>query len=100
MRGIMVTVLGVMLILVWVSIPDKAFARSKKIPFPDVLRITKEQLKEKLGDPDVIILDVRVENQWKESPNKILGAVHENATEVKSWAGKYPKDKTIVLYCA
>ena len=89
-----------MLSLSWFGIPAEAIAGSKKLPFPDIARITKEELKAKLGDPDVIILDVRVENQWKESPKKILGAVHENATEVKSWAQKYPADGTIVLYCA
>ena len=100
MREVRLALLVTLLSLSWFGIPAEAIAGSKKLPFPDIPRITKEELKAKLGDPDVIILDVRVENQWKESPKKILGAVHENATEVKSWAQKYPKDKTIVTYCA
>lgn len=64
----------------------------------DVRKMTKEELRPMLGKPDVIILDVRIENQWKNSDLKIVGASHENSQEVKSWANKYPKDKTIVLY--
>jgi rhodanese-related sulfurtransferase len=64
----------------------------------DVQRITKEQLRSMLDDPDVIILDVRPEQQWKASELKISGAVYENPNKVESWDEKYPKDKTLILY--
>jgi rhodanese-related sulfurtransferase len=60
--------------------------------------ITKEQLKSMIGNPDVIILDVRPEQQWRAGELKIRGAMHENPIEVESWAHNYPKDKTLVLY--
>jgi len=67
----------------------------------EVLRMTKEELKEMLGKPDVIIIDVRATLDWQESGQKILGAVREEPDKAaKSWAEKYPKDKLIVLYCA
>jgi hypothetical protein len=66
----------------------------------DVPRITKEELKSMLGNPDVIVLDVRSDSDWKASDQKILGAVRENPNVSESWAGKYPKTKTLVLYCA
>jgi predicted sulfurtransferase len=67
----------------------------------EVARMTKEKLKEMLGKPDVIIIDVRANLDWKESGQKILGAVREEPDKgAKSWAAKYPKDKAIVLYCA
>jgi rhodanese-related sulfurtransferase len=53
---------------------------------------------ERLADPEIIILDVRPEQQWKGTKLKIVGAIHEDPTAIESWAGKYPKDKTIVLY--
>jgi len=65
-----------------------------------VPRMSKEDLEAKLDDPDVIILDVRVGKDWKESGFKIKGAIRENPKKFKSWANKYPKDKTLVLYCA
>lgn len=66
----------------------------------DVPRMSKEALKDQLGDPDVIILDVRSGSDWKASEFKIKGAVRENSRNVDSWASKYAKDKTLVLYCA
>jgi rhodanese-related sulfurtransferase len=65
----------------------------------DVPRITKEELKALLGRPDVVILDVRLEDQWKVADRKIPGALHEDpAQDAASWLNKYPKDKTVVLY--
>jgi hypothetical protein len=37
---------------------------------------------------------------WADSDLKIKGAVREDPKVFESWANKYPKDKTIVLYCA
>lgn len=66
----------------------------------DVQSVTKKNLRSMMGNPDVIILDVRPEQQWKASDLKIRGAVHENPTKVESWAKKYSKDKTLIFYCA
>jgi len=66
----------------------------------DVPRITKDELKAQLGDPDLIILDVQTQSDWKASVRKIKGAIRENPSEFASWADKYAKEKTLVLYCA
>jgi rhodanese-related sulfurtransferase len=66
----------------------------------DAPRMTKEDLKALLGSPDLVVLDLRLEEQWKFSNRKILGAVHENPTVPDTWMDKYPKEKTLVLYCA
>jgi 3-mercaptopyruvate sulfurtransferase SseA len=73
------------------------------IPFAksaDVPRMTKEELKAMLGNPDLVIIDVRREADWTGSDSKIKGAVREDPGAIKGWATKYPKDKTLVLYCA
>ena len=62
--------------------------------------ITAEELKAKLGSPDLTILDVRREAHWNASDRKIVGAVREDPEAVQSWAGKYAKERTLVLYCA
>ncbi len=62
--------------------------------------ITAEELKIKLGSPDLTILDVRRAAHWNASDRKIVGAVREDPEAVESWAGKYAKEKTLVLYCA
>jgi hypothetical protein len=63
-------------------------------------KITPEQLKAVLGDANVIIIDVRLGPDWTDSDAKIKGAVRENPMQVNEWMNKYPKDKTIVFYCA
>ena len=65
----------------------------------DVPKMTKEELKAQLGNPDVVIIDVRVPQAWNASRDKIKGAVREDPMEIDSWIGKYPKDKTYVFYC-
>jgi len=66
-----------------------------------VPKITKEELKPLLGHPDVIILDVRVAEEWKRDALKIQGAFREDPEkDYKTWASKYPKDKTLVFYCS
>ena len=65
----------------------------------DAQTMTKEQLLPLLGKSDVIIIDVRTKYDWDESKVKIPGAVREEGMKFGSWMKKYPKDKTIVLYC-
>jgi rhodanese-related sulfurtransferase len=73
-------------------LPD--LAPDAKIP-----RVTKEELKLMLDRPGVIIIDVRIEDEWKKSEWKIKGAVREDPEkDIQSWAEKYPKDKTLVFY--
>jgi len=71
------------------------FARSADVP-----RMKKDELKAMLDNPDLVILDVRAKKDWTDSDSKIKGAIREDPDSVKSWAGKYSKDKTLVLYCA
>ena len=66
----------------------------------NVPRISKEELKTKLGSPNVVLLDVRAENDWEGSDEKITGAIRMDPQAVDAWAGTLPKDKEIVLYCA
>ncbi len=63
-------------------------------------RLTKEELKGLMGNPDVVIIDVRAKSDWEGGKEKIPGAVREDPKKVKEWANKYPKDKTLVFYCA
>jgi len=66
-----------------------------------VPKMTKEELKSLLGNPDVSIIDVRVEDDWKEAKWKIQGAVREDSEkDINTWANKYSKDKTLIFYCS
>ena len=63
-------------------------------------RISKEQLKPMIGDPGVVIIDVRTAHDLSESDLKIKGSVREDPAKEQGWLNKYPKDKTIVFYCS
>lgn len=63
-------------------------------------KITKEEVKAMLGNADVIIIDVRHGGDWNSSATKITGAVREDTDNINSWIGNYPKDKTLIFYCA
>lgn len=66
----------------------------------EVPRMTKEELKGKLGSPDLVVLDVRRGEEWRAADKKILGAVRETPDSIDELVKKYPKEKTLVLYCA
>lgn len=67
---------------------------------PAVPRMSKEELMNFRGNPEAVIIDVRQEADWKTSNTKIKGAVREAPNETASWMNKYPRDKTLVFYCA
>ena len=89
----------ILLIAVWVMIlisaPYMTSAQSGEIP-----RMTKQALRAVMGQPNVVIIDVRLGRDWTESDSKIKGAVREDPQSIPAWAGKYSKDKTLVFYCA
>jgi hypothetical protein len=90
------------MLLLLVAVIISAYAQTgggkRRGPFPDVLRIHIQELNSILGTPDVIILDVRPKEQYLLSDKKIAGAIHEDPDAVASWAGKYSKDKRLVIY--
>ena len=104
MRGSILTILVISLILGVACVtgktnaPPETAATEKPEAFPDVARIAKEELRQMLANPDVIVLDCRPVEQWRQSPLKIPGAVYADPYDVESWAPRYPKDKTLVLY--
>ncbi len=90
MKKVLMMILSILGILIWVetALPQEA------------PRLTKEQLRSMLGNPDVIIIDVRVDSEWTNSGKKIKGAIREDPGALRSWMNNYPKDKTLVFYCS
>jgi hypothetical protein len=66
----------------------------------NVPTISAAGLAARISRGDVIIIDVRMAVEWESSTTKIKGAVWEDPRYFAQWAEKYPKEKTIVLYCA
>lgn len=67
---------------------------------PRVPRITAQELRARLGEPGIAIVDAREESQWEATDRIIPGAIRGAAGDVGSWAGRLPKDQTVIVYCA
>ncbi len=65
-----------------------------------VPRMSKEELKAKLGSSDLVIIDVRGVKAGGRKERMIAGAVSEDSIAPEKWAARYVKEKTLVLYCA
>jgi rhodanese-related sulfurtransferase len=85
------TIVGLLSLVLWGCFQNVAL--DTKTP-----RMTKEELKSMLNHPDLIIIDVRLEDEWKKARWKIAGAVREDPEKLSSWVDRYPKDKTLVFY--
>lgn len=65
-----------------------------------VMRITKEELKERMDkSEEIVILDVRAPDSYNGSNIKIKGSRRKDPLAVESWHKEVPKDKLIVTYC-
>lgn len=94
--AVMIVVAFWALAFLWVT-PDARSAKPE-IPYPEIPRISLNDAKDMLGKPGVTLLDCRLEEQWNASENKLPGAMHENPADVKSWAERYPREVTTVIY--
>jgi predicted sulfurtransferase len=63
-----------------------------------VPRLTKEAVREMLGKPDVVIVDIRYIKQYEQSDKKLPGAVFVQPENFDEFVKNHPKDKTYVLY--
>lgn len=100
MKKLLLLLSALILSLAVADPPMGASGPEKELPFPEIPRITAKETKALLGDPDVAIIDARPVEQWKYSDQMIPQAVHEDPLDVESWAHKYRKDQTIIIYCA
>lgn len=90
-KGLLLALVGVLL----VAPPVTSLAAQPEMKYIDL-----ETLKGMLGDPQVMIIDVRVPSSWADSDKKIKAAVRQDPGKVPTWAKTLAKDQKIVLYCS
>ncbi len=76
------------------------FVSTSQLLAADVPTMSKDELKSHLGSDKVVILDVRSGRDWSSSEFMIKGAIRAAGNDIATWSKDYPKDKTLVLYCA
>ena len=84
-----------MLLIIIALTQGPVYGAAKAVP-----RIALTKAKSMLRNPNVLFVDVRTAQDIAESDDKIPGAPWENSSSVAAWASRYPKDKTIIFYCA
>ncbi len=63
-------------------------------------RMDKVDVRGLIGRPNVSIIDVRSDADWQKSDSRVVGAIRENGKDPESWAHKYDKSDTLILYCS
>ena len=66
----------------------------------NVMLMDADTLKRRLGDDDVVVLDVRTGRDWSASEFMIKGARRVDPRDFDTWSSKLDSNKTIVFYCA
>ena len=72
----------------WLNASD-----TKSVP-----QISADRVKQLLGKPDTVIIDVRKPRNWWRTSKKIVTAVREDPSKVEAWVQKYPKGQTLIFY--
>jgi uncharacterized iron-regulated protein len=96
--GSMKGMLGILLGAILIFVLSCALEKTVVVENEDVPLVSKEELKSKLESPDVVIVDVRTEEQWKHSNLMIPGAIHEDPKTVEARIEMYARNKTYIFY--
>jgi rhodanese-related sulfurtransferase len=65
---------------------------------PDM--ISASELRQRLPDHGLTVIDLRDSRSWTSSAEKIPGAVREDPRAISKWLSKYEHSTSIVVYCA
>ena len=95
MKRLYVYLIVVTLVLAWIGIGSEYAEAAASAMVP---RISIEGLKDKLNDPALVILDVRIPKHIEASTYKIRGAVWVNPAGVDKWSQFFDRDAIVVLY--
>jgi len=95
LKYIVAVAVPAMLLIIIAIAQDPVHGADEAVP-----RISLSKAMSMLGNPDVLFIDVRRLDDIAASDAKIPGAPWENSKNVAAWASRYPKDKTIIVYCA
>jgi Fe-Mn family superoxide dismutase len=61
--------------------------------------ITPAELRRVLDGGNVLVVDVRLQEDFDAGADMLPGAVHHDARRLDAWADSLPKDREVVVYC-
>jgi hypothetical protein len=83
---------------IWSVVGQTAVARAGETP--QISRFTVHQVKDRLGLPRTVVIDVRTHRNWWRSSKKIPTAVREDPSTVDQWFERYSRNQTLIFYCS
>ena len=66
----------------------------------DVPRMSTDELKSRLTEAGLVVVDVRTGSDWNGSDEMVAGAIRGNPNDIGLWLSKLNMEQTIVLYCS
>merc|ERR1711941_147627 len=81
-----------LMLTIMILMPITAVWATSAVP-----KMEAEKLQAMLGSPGVIVLDARAAGAWKDSTEKIQGAIRAASEDYQQWKAQYSKNATIVL---
>ena len=79
------------------SSPDYVFRNDERPTFDR--QVSVAELRSESTIDEVILLDVRLEEDYAANPELIPGALYRNPESISEWASSLPQDAKIVVYC-
>jgi Fe-Mn family superoxide dismutase len=61
--------------------------------------ITPAELRQKVDRGNVLVVDVRLPEDFDAGADMIPGAIHHDARRLDAWADSLPRDRDVVVYC-
>ncbi len=86
----------ILLLVLFMLLASALFA----VAASEVQRMSTEELNSRLGQADIVVVDVRTDGDWNNSDKMIAGGIHISPNDITPLRTKFTKDQTIVLYCA
>lgn len=79
------------------SSPDYVFRNEVRPTFDR--NVSVADLRSESTSDEVILLDVRLEEDYAANPELIPGALYRNPEAISEWSSSLPQDAKIVVYC-
>ena len=92
MFGKMLSTLGLFAVIGMLLAP---MVFSQSVP-----RMGTDELNQRLGEENLVVLDARASRDYDRATTKIAGSLRANPVKIPDWSKDLDKGATIVLYCA
>ena len=89
---------ALLLIALPLQAADEFEFRGEERPVHDKT-VTVDELREQRQRRDVVVLDVRLLEDFEADPVLIPEATYRDPELIEAWAGDIPKDSKVVVYC-